>query len=144
MKIRHVGITVNDLDKSIFFYQDLLGFKIEKRMNESGDFIDNISDLKNVSVTTVKLSPPEGTSESVMIELLKYHSHKTDIERIDINNGGITHFALTVNDIEELYTRLTNANVEFSCKPQLSADGGAIVTFCRDFENNLIEIVEVT
>ena len=144
MKIRHVGITVVDLEKSIYFYRDLLGFKIEKSMNEKGKFIDKISGLKNVIVQTVKMSPPLGNSNSAMIELLKYESHNSCIERKNITQAGISHFAITVNNIKEIHEKLKKENIEFNCKPVLSDDGGATVTFCRDFENNLIEIVEVT
>ena len=144
MKLRHIGITVNNLEKSLYFYCNLLGFKIEKRMEESGKFIDNISGLENVKVTTVKLSSPSHGPSGVMIELLKYHSHNTGVNRININHGGITHFALTVNNIKEIHQNLLKESIEFNCSPQLSEDGGATVTFCRDFENNLIEIVEIS
>ena len=30
--VRHIGITVSDLDKSLKFYRDYLGFKVEKQM----------------------------------------------------------------------------------------------------------------
>ena len=38
--IRHTGIVVFDLDRSMHFYMEKLGFKVLKRMNESGSFID--------------------------------------------------------------------------------------------------------
>ena len=33
MKVRHVGITVTELDKSLKFYRDVLGFTITREMN---------------------------------------------------------------------------------------------------------------
>ena len=58
MKVRHVGITVTELDKSLKFYRDVLGFTITREMNESGKHIDNFSDLKGVIVRTVKILSP--------------------------------------------------------------------------------------
>lgn len=142
MILRHVGITVKDLDKSLFFYRDLLGFEIVRQMEESGGFIDRISALQNVAVTTVKMIHPSSKNAG-MLELLNYHTHNTDVNKININHGGITHFALTVTDINKVYNKLLSNGIEFNCQPQISDDGGAIVTFCRDFENNLIELVEV-
>ena len=34
--LRHVGITVSNLDRSIEFYRDFLGFDVKKIMVESG------------------------------------------------------------------------------------------------------------
>ena len=141
MKIRHVGITVKDIDKSLFFYKDLLGFEVAKEMDESGVFIDAISGLKNVKVKTVKLNSPE--EDGGMIELLYYTSHKSDVSHEQIFKCGISHFALTVSDIKSVHENLKNNGIEFNCEPKVSDDGGAMVTFCRDYENNLIEIVEV-
>lgn len=141
MMLRHVGITVSDLDRSLFFYRDLLGFTVAREMNESGSFIDSISKLLNVKVKTVKLNSP--SKSGGMIELLCYESHKNDASYRQITHCGISHFALTVNDIEAVHNKLTENGITFNCEPLLSDDGGAKVTFCRDFENNLIEIVEV-
>ncbi len=141
MMLRHVGITVKDLEKSLFFYRDLLGFTVAREMNESGSFIDSISKLLNVKVKTVKLNAPNNGGG--MIELLCYESHKHDVSYRQITHCGISHFALTVSDIEAIHSKLTENGIAFNCEPLLSDDGGAKVTFCRDFENNLIEIVEV-
>ena len=35
--IRHFGIVVSDIEKSIHFYKDFLGLKIQKDMLEQGD-----------------------------------------------------------------------------------------------------------
>ena len=101
MKIRHIGITVKNLDKSLYFYQKLLGFTIAREMNESGKFIDNISGLENVKVKTVKLNSPE--KNGGMIELLCYESHPNNLSYEQIFKCGISHFALTVSNINEIY-----------------------------------------
>ena len=67
-KIRHTGIVVEDLDKALEFYRDVLEFKVEKSMNERGPFIETILGLKGVVVTTIKMSAPDGS----FIELLCY------------------------------------------------------------------------
>lgn len=140
IKIRHVGITVQDLDKMLDFYGRLLGFKNKKVALESGDYIDNFSNLKNISVTTAKLS---NGHDEVLIELLKYHSHVGEELESQIINPGITHFALTVDNLNELYEKALKEGVKFNAPPQTPPDGKALVTFCRDPEGNLLELVEV-
>ena len=58
----------------------------------------------------------------------------------DKNN--ITHFALTVGGLDELFLELSEKKVVFVSKPKISIDGKCKVCFCRDFEGNFIELVE--
>ncbi|MDO9580890.1 MAG: VOC family protein [Bacteroidales bacterium] len=137
--IRHTGIVVVDLEASLHFYRDLLGFHIAKQMEEAGDYIDNISSLRNVKVTTVKMTSPSGQ----MIELLKYQSHPAEQKNRQICEIGISHIAFTVDDLDIEYERLKDKGIQFNSPPQLSPDGYAKVTFCRAPEGTLIELVEV-
>ena len=137
--IRHTGIVVIDLEESLYFYRDLLGFQIVKQMEEMGDYIDNISSLRNIKVTTVKMTSPSGQ----MIELLKYHSHPAEQRRREICEIGISHIAFTVDDLDIEYGRLKDKGIQFNSSPQLSPDSYAKVTFCRAPEGTLIELVEV-
>ena len=68
--IRHTGLVVSNLNKSIYFFKKILGFKIFKQMDENGEFVETILNLKNVKLTTVKLKSKNGQ----MIELLKFHN----------------------------------------------------------------------
>jgi catechol 2,3-dioxygenase-like lactoylglutathione lyase family enzyme len=137
--IRHTGIVVNDLETSLHFYRDLLGFQIKKQMKESGAYIDNISSLHKISVTTIKMSAPDGQ----MIELLHYHSHPRELKLREICDIGIAHIAFTVDDLDKEFDRLKTEGVFFNAPPQLSPDGYAKVTFCRAPEGTLIELVEM-
>jgi catechol 2,3-dioxygenase-like lactoylglutathione lyase family enzyme len=138
--IRHVGISVIDIDVSVLFYRDLLGFKIVKDVIEEGDYIDNFSGVKGIRVRVVKMSDGNGG----LIELLKYLSHDSGtINRKGIVDAGISHFALTVKNLEKLYDEMRKVGVDFNAPPQLSPDGYAKVTFCNDPDGNLIELVEV-
>ena len=138
LNIRHTGIVTSNIEKSISFYQRL-GFAIQKDMMESGAYIDNFSGLKNVLVRTVKMSLENGD----MIELLYYHSHleKPNMRR-QITQVGCSHVALTVPNLDELYNELKE-EVEFNSEPQYSPDGYAKVTFCKDPDGSLVELVEV-
>lgn len=138
--LRHAGIVVSNLEEALHFYQDMLGLKVVKRMEESGDFIDNISALEDVKVTTVKMAVEDGN----LIELLYYHSHPqgADADK-PISWIGASHVAFTVEDLDAEYKKLTKSGVRFNCPPQISPDGYAKVTFCRGPDGVLIELVEL-
>ncbi len=139
--IRHTGIVTDNLKSSLKFYQKLLGFKIKKRMIESGNTIDKISNLKNTKVETVKMTAGKKTD---MIELLYYHSHKrkNNSKNYNISKIGISHFAVTVKNINITYRMFKRSGIKFISPPKLSKDGNVKVTFCRAPEGTLIELVQ--
>ena len=137
-KIRHTGIVVEDLDISIQFYRDLLGFEILKQAEESGMFIDTILGLDAVTVTTVKMTAPNGQ----LIELLKFHSHSKQRRSRSVCDIGLTHIALTICDVDLEFERLSKKGIPFLSKPQTAPDGLAKVAFCRAPEGTFIELVE--
>ena len=138
MRLRHVGITVTHLENSIAFYERFFGFRIVKRMIETGPHINNFSGLKGVEVETVKMSAPDES----MIELLYYHSHPKIAKAHDITNIGCSHFALTVKNLNDLYEKLLDSSIVVLCEPQHSPDGKAMVLFCKDPDGTLIELVQ--
>ena len=141
MKVRHVGITVTDLSESINFYVHHLGFKMAVEMDEAGEHIDRFSGLNNIDVRTVKLRG----DDNCMIELLYYRSHPcvaSEYKKRNITAIGCSHFALTVPDLDYLYGQLRAQGVDFMCAPQYSPDGKVKLTFCRDPDGTLIELVQ--
>lgn len=138
--IRHTGLVVADLESALIFWRDLLGFSIEKQMDESGPYIDAMMGLTDVEVTTVKMSAPQGG----VIELLHFKSHPSGGEWTGTPySTGFTHIALTVKNLDECYKSLSNHGVDFPAPPQFSLDGKVKVIYCRGPENILLELVEV-
>ena len=138
--LRHTGLVVADLDRALAFWCGLLGFRVARRMDESGAHIDAMMGLKDVRVTTVKLAAPDGN----LIEILHFQSHpdRPAWEGTPFSTG-FTHVALTVDDVDAEYRRLAEAGVTFDAPPQESPDHTAKVTYCRGPEEILLELVEV-
>tara|TARA_R100001086_G_C11834279_1_gene257442 strand:+ start:1135 stop:1569 length:435 start_codon:yes stop_codon:yes gene_type:complete len=139
--IRHVGVVITDIDKSLDFYVNMLGFRVSKRANESGKCIDNFLNLEHTEVTTIKMSDDNGN----ILELLHFSSHpdKSDNNKVRfLNEIGCSHFALTVDNLDELYLSLNNKDIKFNYPPQVSDDGKVKVAFCRDPDGTFIEMVE--
>tara|TARA_B100000073_G_scaffold329247_1_gene316591 strand:+ start:14 stop:445 length:432 start_codon:yes stop_codon:yes gene_type:complete len=135
--IRHFGIVVKDLEDSLFFYENLLGFKVFKKMKESGPEISTFLGINNVEVTTVKMK----NQFNQMIELLSYTKQKNNND-IVINQLGPTHIALSVSNLDDLYQNFKNQNIEFISSPIITNDKFAKVAFCKAPEGTFIELVE--
>ena len=103
--IRHTGLVVADLDRALHFWCDVLGFVVERQMDESGPHIDGMMGLHRVRLTTVKLAAPDGN----LIELLHFHSHPDKpIWAGEPFSTGFTHIALTVENLDELLNTISD------------------------------------
>ncbi len=138
--VRHFGVVVTDLEKSLHFYRDLLGLTIKRDMLEHGEFIDAISGMRNIKVRTVKMAADNGDT---LVELLCYASHPRKARKNnELPNIGASHVAFTVENVDEEYKKLQEAGVRFNCPPQISVDGKAKVTFCYDPDGVPVELVQ--
>jgi len=137
--VRHMGIVVSDMEKSLKFYRDLLGLKVKSLVDEEGEFLDNMLAHENVKNKVAKLYAKNGNA---LVELIDSKSYGNKKDR-DFFTIGASHFALTVDDLDETYDYLIKNGVKFSAPPQQSPDGFAKVTFCEDPDGTLIELVEV-
>jgi len=137
--VRHFGIVVSDIKKSLYFYTKLLGLKTKRDVLEKGKFIDTVLRIKNVKVRTVKMAADDG----LLIELLWYKSHQKKRRKNKIiYDIGASHPAFTVKKLDEEYKKLKKQGIKFYSQPQVSPDGKAKVAFCRDPDNVPIELVE--
>ncbi len=139
LNVRHVGIVTSNLKSSINFYRNILGFKIVKQMKETDPSLSKLMKLKKVKVTTVKMI----SKENGMIELLNWETPKSK-EKVScrkLNLLGLTHFALTVKDLDRLYKKLKN-KINFLSKPEFSPDKKVKLVFCKSPEGVFIEMVQ--
>ncbi|PLR95912.1 VOC family protein [Bacillus sp. T33-2] len=110
-KIEHVGVMVSDLNKSIAFYKDILGFEL----------LDQF-DANEPSVNLAFLGDKE--SGQIFVELI---SGKTDTFPVE---GKVHHLAFTVDSIQEEIERLTSLQVEFATEePEILVNGSKYIFF---------------
>tara|TARA_R100000742_G_C4245240_1_gene64263 strand:+ start:354 stop:776 length:423 start_codon:yes stop_codon:yes gene_type:complete len=134
--IRHSGIVVRDITESYNFYRGL-GFIIESDEIEKGEFLETILGIDDCEIRVIKMS-----CDNQMIELLGYRIESTfgkDIEK-KVNDIGCSHLAMTVDDIESVYKKLTEQGVEFINPPK--SNGKVKVAFCKDPNDVWLELVE--
>lgn len=137
--VRHFGIVTGNMEKSLAFYRDELGFSIAVDQEENGPFIDTILALRGSRLRTVKMTAPGGGQ----IELLDFRNTGAAASSLRIDGVGPTHLAIQVDDLHRWHRRLSEGGTEFLSEPTVSADGRAKVAFCRAPEGTFIELVEI-
>ncbi len=136
---RHTGIICEDIQKSLIFYRDLLGFEVIQDFTDDTDYINEITGITGGIVHMIKLKSDDGT----VLELLEYINHPTKLIKHKIYNVGICHIALQVYNIDDAYQKLLENNVKLLSKPILSSEKIAKVCFCMDPSNVRVELVEM-
>lgn len=141
LAVRHTGIVVSDMQRSLHFYRDLLGMEVWADFQDESDYVQSVTEVTGAKVWMIKLKAADGVS----IELLQYLSHPSDIRQPPSKacDVGVNHIALQVDDIDSLHTKLVAEGIRFHAPPTLSGDGGAKVTYCRDPEGVIVELVQI-
>ncbi len=107
MKVHHIAITVNNLEESVKFYTQVLGFKIVKKFARE--------DMAAYA-TFIKLN-------NFQIELWQFKDLKENSNSLDdIKVRGIRHLAFEVDNLKETIATLKDKGLQFS-ESKLGASG---------------------
>ena len=128
MKIKLTSVFVDDQDKALKFYTQVLGF-VKKRDIPLGEF-------KWLTV----VSPEEQDGTELLLE--PSDNPATKAFKQAIFEQGIPLAAFVVDDIQKEYERLKNLDVEFTMEP--TNMGMTTAAIFNDTCGNLIQIYQVT
>jgi catechol 2,3-dioxygenase-like lactoylglutathione lyase family enzyme len=135
-----VGIVVNDLEKSTHFWQELIGFKVVSDNIEPSPYIEELLSSNATDLRTVKFSDSNG----FIVELLKFASPSNNsVWQGDLSTTGLTHIALTVENVEQVVNKLNEFSYTSLSKIMKSPHGQVKVVFINGPENLKLELVEV-
>ena len=135
---RHVGIVVKDLARTTDFWVNLIGFKLHVDAIEQSPYIDELLGIENPGLRTVKLID----ENDFIIELLEFTNYpsKENWEG-NLATTGLTHIALTVNDLKTLTVRLKENGYELVSDIKKSPNGLVNVVFVKGPESLMLELV---
>lgn len=114
--VDHINIVVRDVERSVRFYTEMLGFTRTKDAWLEGEWIDRIVGLSGVRARAVFIVAPAGEPR---IELLQYE-RPAGLDRPEnarANTLGLRHIALRVDDIAGMVTKLRAAGVTVFSEP---------------------------
>ena len=128
LRFDHVAITVQDMERSVAFYRDLLDFEVLGQLF-----------LEGGAIKLVFLRSGGGC-----VELFEYRDQRAETAvGVPDTVGGFKHLALQTDDVDGVAARLKAADVDFTLEP-LDAVGSVRLAFFRDPDGNLLELVSGT
>jgi catechol 2,3-dioxygenase-like lactoylglutathione lyase family enzyme len=139
----HTGITVSNLERSLAFWRDVLGFEISHGAHQSGAMAEQITGVEGAELKLAVVKAPDGHK----IELLEYQApadrkREGELRPCDV---GHVHIALVVDDLEAILQRIAASGWKAAGKPQTLTSGpnaGKRVVYVRDPDGTTIEFME--
>ncbi len=103
--VGHVGFCVSDLDRSLRFWCEGLGFEVLREFEFYGSSWKRVLELDDLDLQTRIIR-----RDDMMLEILHFRKPGTlgTRERSPINQLGFTHLAIWANDIDEVAQRVVD------------------------------------
>ena len=138
----HTGITVSNLERSLAFWRDVLGFEFSHTAHQKGEFAEEITGVEGAELKLAVLRAPDGHK----IELLEYLA-PPDRKHVNVRpcDVGAVHVALLVDDLDAVLERIAAFGWKAAGKPQLLTKGpnaGKRVVYVRDPDGTTIEFMD--
>ena len=142
--MNHTGFVVNDMERSLEFYQDLLGLKQERNQILEGEFISELVGYTDARLHIVYL----GTGDlRHSVELIQYlNPPGTPAAMPERHQVGATHLGVIVDDLDAFHAELSSRGVRFVSPPAIRP--GAVYPmaskgcYMQDPDGNWLELLE--
>jgi lactoylglutathione lyase len=141
LRLGHLGICVSDLERSIPFYRDLLGFRLVSQVKVQGKEADKLLRLEGVDQRTVFME-----RDGLRVALFAYNAPKPegDGKPRRMNQLGMAALMLRVDDLDATLEPFRKAGVHiledtYSAHPSFRSK----LVFLCDPDGTLIELIEM-
>lgn len=131
----HLGQCVTDLARSRRFYEELLGFEVEREIQPPDD----------LSSTLLRLEEPLGMTalylrrDGLVLELLHFARNQAPGRARVMNEPGLTHISVSVDDIDAVCAQVPEYGGEV-----LDDTNIGFGIFIRDPDGQLIELLPMS
>jgi catechol 2,3-dioxygenase-like lactoylglutathione lyase family enzyme len=140
----HTGFTVSNLERSLAFWQDVLGFELSHRAHQTGELASEITGVPGAEISLAVVKAP-----GHKIELLEYlappdRKHHVDLRPCDV---GAAHVALTIDNLDPILEKISASGWKAAGKPQTLKTGpnaGKRVVYVRDPDGTTIEFMQAS
>ena len=144
--VSHIAIGVRDMERSLRFYRDLLGFEVRRdEVQETrGTVLPALYKDPHAHRRVVTLYWKKEKGEAFLV-LSEHNDKPVSGEPIKLDQIGIHHFAFWVDDLPHVYADLTAKGADFVVPPTVTRtkDGNFNSAFLRDPDGILVQLDEL-
>ena len=138
----HTGITVSNLERSLGFWRDVLGFELSHRAHQKGEMAEQITGVRGAELLLAVLKTP-----GHKVELLEYRAPADRKQKVDLRpcDVGFAHVAFVVDNLDAVLERIAESGWKAAGKPQtltVGPNAGRRVVYVRDPDGTTIEFMQ--
>jgi glyoxylase I family protein len=139
----HTGITVSDIERSLRFWRDVLGFELSHRAHQKGELAEQITGVPGAEILIAVVK-----ARGHKIELLEYRAPADRRERSDLRpcDLGHVHVALTVDNLDAVLETISASGWKAAGEPQtltVGPNAGRRVIYVHDPDGTTIEFMQM-
>jgi glyoxylase I family protein len=137
----HTGITVSDLDRSIRFYRDVLGFEVSPPVQVSGPMFEKVTGVPGC-IIDVAFARGAGHIVELLCYLTPADRRTSTLRACD---PGFWHLCFKVRDIEQVVRAARAFGYEALSEIQTAIDSPVAdlrVVYVRDPDGVVLELIE--
>ena len=137
-KLNHIGLGVEDLERSVEFYTDVMGMTVDYRAYHKGDAISEVVGVENavLNVCVVKKG-------ACRIELIEYRDREPNPQEYKRQNEpGLIHISFAVSSVDEAYARIKDFGYKAYSDPMVTRENGPKICYVKGPDNVIIELYE--
>ena len=138
----HSGFVVENLEKMITFYCDILGLSITREIDRIAPASGDHTGFTGAKRKLVFVGKP---GSEHMLELVKYVEPISPEGHLNRNQLGAAHICFNVSNIKTLYEKLKDNGTKFVTSPifKVNPDGTqTAICYLQDPEGNWIELIQ--
>ena len=140
--VGHIAICVQDMDKSLAFYRDILGMRVtQDRMQDTTQgHLTHIYQHRRKTRRQVQVRYGEGNTSPSLV-LTSHPGDRTDGNPIKLDQVGISHLSFTVRDVKALAQELASKGVKLAAPMEAftNAQGNVSSIFVYDPDGILLQ-----
>lgn len=137
-----LGVVVSDLEKSIKFYTEALGFSVAGGFTAEPQVVQDsgLGKEESLVIKTLALSKEKGATKIKLMQSEK-GSEKSDQTYIT-SSLGFSYLTIHVKNMDTSVERLKKAGVKILAKGPVALSGGKVyLTVVKDPDGNFVELV---
>jgi catechol 2,3-dioxygenase-like lactoylglutathione lyase family enzyme len=136
--MNHIGLGVENLEKSVEFYTNVMGMEVDYYAHHEGKPISDVVGVANSVIEICVVKKGEAR-----LELIEYNNRVPAPKQYKPQNEpGLVHISFSVSSVDEEYAKIKALGYEAYSDPMVTRENGPKICYVKGPDNVIFELYE--